>query len=113
MLPEAPEKPWGGLSVPPLIVMNPLLSVTVPAPPAALVTVSWLLPISRSAVLLPIDSAPIVSLTYKVTSAGREMFAVSALVLGGPPLGVQSAAVDQLPDTAAFQENARSATRNR
>jgi len=110
-LSEAPadsEMPLVALSVPPAIVMLPAVTITFPVWPLILVTVSWLAPIARTPGAPFIVSAPIVSLTSSVTKdgAGKEIVALSKAVCGGPPPGVQKAAVDQLPEKGTFQEYA-------
>src|SRR5712692_778242 len=106
--PEDTAKPLVALMVPPAIVISPPATVTVPAAPPALVTVKLLAPSASSASALPMVSAPIVSATSSVTvyeeALLAEMVAVSVDELGGPPPGVQLAAADQLPATAAPQE---------
>src|SRR5712691_9884906 len=104
--PDDTEKPLVALMVPPPIEICPAVIVTVPAKP---VTVRLLAPINSVARELPSDNSPIVSSTSRVTmyeEPPTEMSALSVLALGGPPLGFHLAASDQLPATAAFQENA-------
>src|SRR6266849_4398339 len=107
--PDDTEKPLDALSVPPPIEICPAVTVTVPAAPPALVTVRLLAPSDSVARELPSVSAPIVSATSRVTTyedPPTEMSAASVEELGGPPLGVQLPATDQLPAVAAPQENA-------